>query len=219
MTIFYILDILLVILKYLYHFQSCQTNPNQFAKCYSYNSFVRCFHTIWSVESILGSNSRTKILPDMGFGMESQVPQLFAFHRVLREIKWQNWKKIQNPLFWGPFFPKYQQKWVLCKIMLSVLRWKNTTSWKIQKKLCSWEKSWTYLRKEWWTVMQQWFHKTLCLQRYTKESWPYILSSGDIAHLSFWSNFGILICAIQMSIDFSLTYKKSTFCLNSSLSY
>ena len=203
----------MVILKYLYHFQSCQTNPNQFAKCYSYNSFVRCFHTIWSVESILGSNSRTKILPDMGFGMESQVPQLFAFQRVLREIKWQNWKKIQNPLFWGPFFPKYQQKWVLCKIMLSVLRWKT------KKKLYSEEKCWTYPRKEWWTVVQRWFPKTLCLQGYTKESWPYILSSGDIAHLSFWSNFSIVIFAIQRPIDFSLTYKKSTLYLNSSLRY
>ena len=135
----YLLDILLILLKFFLHFQLCQTNLNQFAKCYSYNSFVRNSHAIWSVDSILGNNSRTKNLPSMEFGMESQVSHSFSFQKVLREIKCQTWKKkIQNALFWGPFCPNIWAKVTFVQnYTVSVFRWKNVTSWKKQRKLYS----------------------------------------------------------------------------------
>ena len=99
--------ILLILLKFFLHFQLCQTNLNQFAKCYSYNLFVRYFHAIWSVDSILVNNSRTKILPGTKFGMESEVPHSFSFQIVPREIKCQIWKKKKKKKpYFGALFAK-----------------------------------------------------------------------------------------------------------------
>ena len=62
----------------------------------SYWTFLN--YAIWSVESTLGNNSKSEILPDMEFGKWSQVSQL-SFETVFRKIKWQNFQKIQNALF------------------------------------------------------------------------------------------------------------------------
>ena len=114
LTISYLLDILLILLKFFLHFQLRQTNLKQFAKCYSCNSFVRYFHAIWSVESILGNNSRTKTLPGMEFEMESQVSYSFSFQRVLRKIKCQTWKKNTKCPILRSFLPKYLSKSDFC---------------------------------------------------------------------------------------------------------
>ena len=107
-----LLDILLILLEFFLHFQLCQTNLNQSAN-------LRYFHAIWSVESILGNNSRTKILPGIEFGMESQVLHSFSFQRVLRKIKQvSNMKKKKRPYFEALFAQIFEQKWLLCKIML-----------------------------------------------------------------------------------------------------
>ena len=49
---------------------------------------------------ILGNNSRTRILPDMGFAMESQ--ELKGFYVVFRKNKWQNIQKNEKiSYFWA----------------------------------------------------------------------------------------------------------------------
>ena len=46
----------------------------------------------------------------------SQLSQQFSLQTILRKTKWKKIpKKIQNSLFWGPFWPKYKQKWNFCK--------------------------------------------------------------------------------------------------------
>ena len=101
-----LLDILLILLEFFLHFQLCQTNLNQSAN-------LRYFHAIWSIESILGNNSRTKILPGIEFGMESQALHSSSFQRVLRKIKQvsnMKKKKKKKALFWGPFCPNIWAK-------------------------------------------------------------------------------------------------------------
>ena len=152
--------------------------------------------------------------------MESQISQSFSFQRVLRDINCQSWKKYKMSCFEALFAQMFEQKWLLCKIMLcQFLDEKNITSWKTHKKLWSSGKCWIDPREEWGTVKQQWFHKKLCLQGYTKENWPFIFFSRYNVYLSFWTNFGMCLLTIQNTIDLSLTYKKSTSCLNSYLRY
>ena len=72
--------------------------------------------TIWLVKNILGNKSRSTFLPDSEIGMGSQLSQQFSFQIVFIEHKMKkNLKQIQNALFWGPFLPKYKQKWNFCK--------------------------------------------------------------------------------------------------------
>ena len=52
------------------------------------------------IDHILGNNSRTRILPDMGFAMESQ--ELKGFYIVFRKNKWQNIQKNEKiSYFWA----------------------------------------------------------------------------------------------------------------------
>ena len=54
---------------------------------------------IWLVKNILGNNSRTRILPNIGFAMESQQIKQFSFCIVFEKTNEDNLKKIQNALF------------------------------------------------------------------------------------------------------------------------
>ena len=49
--------------------------------------------------------------------MRSEISQLFTFQAIFRETKWQIFltKNIKCPIL-GPFLPKYEQNWILCKI-------------------------------------------------------------------------------------------------------
>ena len=61
---------------------------------------------IWLTKNILGNNSRTRILPDMGFAIESQESKELSFALFFRKNKL--FKKIQNTLFLGPFSSKFE---------------------------------------------------------------------------------------------------------------
>ena len=102
----------------------------------SCNSFVRYFYSIWSIESILVNNSITEILPDMRFAMESQVPQPSPSTEISCKSSDNIEKKYKMPYF-GTLFTRILAKMKFVQnYAMSVLRWKNFTSWKNQKKLC-----------------------------------------------------------------------------------
>ena len=50
--------------------------------------------------------------------MERQISQSFSFQRVLRDINCQNWQKYKMSYFEALFAQMFEQKWLLCKIML-----------------------------------------------------------------------------------------------------
>ena len=79
-------------------------------------SFLQILHfknpAIWLAKSILGNNSRARILPDMEFVMESQESKEISFCIVFRKNKRQNFfKKIHNTLFLGLFCPNLGKNW------------------------------------------------------------------------------------------------------------
>ena len=51
--------------------------------------------TVWSIESILGDNSRPRNFPDVGFGMESVIITLISGPNEKKFLK-----AIQNSPFW-----------------------------------------------------------------------------------------------------------------------
>ena len=82
--------------------------PLTYVKLTSFlNSFLRYWifwaPEIWLFHSNLDNNSITIILSDMEFVVESPVSQQFSSITVFRNIKWQNFQKIQNALFWALF--------------------------------------------------------------------------------------------------------------------
>ena len=59
---------------------------------------------IWLTTNILGNNSKTSILPDMRFAMESQQLKELSFRVVFKRKKWQNFQKnVKDPILWALF--------------------------------------------------------------------------------------------------------------------
>ena len=84
--------------------------PQVFKKYYTLKN-----PAIWLVKKILVDNSKTRILPDMGFATESQELKEFSFWIVFRKIKWQYFlKNAKYPIF-GAFKSIFGQKWIFHK--------------------------------------------------------------------------------------------------------
>ena len=88
--------------------------------------------TIRLVESILGDKSRPRFLPDMEFGIGSQLLQQFSFQTALRNIKWKKFQKTHKiPCFFlffvffagggRPFCPITRKSEISAKIRLPFL--------------------------------------------------------------------------------------------------
>ena len=83
--------------------------------------------TIWLAKNIFGNNTRTRILPDTGFAVESQdSKEEFSFWIAFRKITKFSKKKMQNTLFWGrscqnldknQFFTKVRLRHILPSIV------------------------------------------------------------------------------------------------------
>ena len=73
----------------------------------------------------------------MGFGMESQVPQPSPSRERYHVNQVATLKKIQNAIFWDSFAQILAKMNFVQNYAMSVLKWKKSTSWKNQKKLCS----------------------------------------------------------------------------------
>ena len=70
---------------------------------------------IWLPKNILGNNSRTRILSDIRFLMESQESKEFSFCIVFRKNQWQNFQKNVKYSILGLFLAKFGQKWIFNK--------------------------------------------------------------------------------------------------------
>ena len=80
---------------------------------------ILCVNYSWDggLSRILGNNSRHRTLPDIEFGMRSQISQKFYFQTILRKIRWQYFlKKITECSILGLLWSKYDQKWIFCNI-------------------------------------------------------------------------------------------------------
>lgn len=108
-----------------YCFHSFLSTCKKFTSCI--NSFLRYWSfrnpAIWLMEIIVGHNSRIKILSDMKFAMGSHKLQGFSFQTIFRKIivcigESTSLKNTTTPTkhcVFGPFLPKYGQKWVYFK--------------------------------------------------------------------------------------------------------
>ena len=121
-------------------------------------------------------------------------------------------KKYKIPYFGALFAEIWAKMSFLQNYALPVLGWKNNvTSWK------------TTVPKENVKLIERRIDGQLnksdfirhSVYRSIQRKLDLILSSGYVAHLSFWSNLGMPIHARQSPNDLLLTYKKSILCLNS----
>ena len=96
----------LLFLNYFGHTQPCQTIPTRhlwintvlLSMCKKSTSYIKSILRYWTfknlatwlVETIWGFNTKTRILPDVGFAMGGQELQQFSFPTISRKIKWQN---------------------------------------------------------------------------------------------------------------------------------
>ena len=66
-------------------------------------------------KNILGNNSRTKILPDIGFAMESQESKDLSFCIDFRKKRWQHFQKNAKYHISGTFLLKFGENWIFHK--------------------------------------------------------------------------------------------------------
>ena len=74
----------------------------------------------------LADNSKTRILRNKGFAMESQNLKELSFCIVFRKMKWQNFQKNAKYPTLGPFCPnlgknEFSRKIVLCHVLASIV--------------------------------------------------------------------------------------------------
>ena len=80
-------------------------------------------------KNILGNNSKTRNLPDIGFAMESQESKQLSFCIVFSRNKWQNFEKKAKYPISGPFSPKFWQKWIFTEVSLCHMQKVRKNKW------------------------------------------------------------------------------------------